>query len=144
MIWVLLKADSSQLKAFNMKICSQCQSSFASTAGDLAYYKEWGLPEPTLCPDCRHQNRCAYRNERHFYKRQCGICQRNIISIYSSNTPYPILCNDCCCGDKWDARRIAVDFDFNRPFFEQFYALQCRVPRPAMHNGQSINSDYCN
>jgi hypothetical protein len=36
------------------------------------------------------------------------------------------------------------DFDFSRPFFEQFKELQLDVPRLALLNVKGENSDYCN
>jgi len=37
-----------------------------------------------------------------------------------------------------------MEFDFNKTFFEQFKQLQLKVPRLAIMNKQSENSDYCN
>lgn len=36
------------------------------------------------------------------------------------------------------------EFDFNKGFFQQMQELIRAVPRPAMINGYSSNSDYCN
>ena len=37
-----------------------------------------------------------------------------------------------------------MDFDFKRPFFDQFRQLQLKVPRPPLVNNKSENSDFCN
>ncbi|MBI5411949.1 hypothetical protein HZA43_02095 [Candidatus Peregrinibacteria bacterium] len=124
--------------------CLQCQSPFEITPADQRYYKEWGVPEPVFCPDCRHQTRCAYRNERKLYKRTCDLCKKPIVTVYTPSAPYPVLCQSCWWGDKWDPMRVGMDFDFSRPFFDQFYELQKKVPRLALNNIRSINSDFCN
>src|SRR3989338_6696319 len=40
--------------------------------------------------------------------------------------------------------RSGKNFDFSRPFFEQFKKLQNEVPRNALYKKNAINSDYCN
>ena len=36
-------------------------------------------------------------------------------------------------SDKWTALDYGQDFDFNRPFFEQFKELMEKVPKPSLH-----------
>jgi len=50
----------------------------------------------------------------------------------------------CWWGDGWDYSSYGKDFDFSRPFFEQYYELQKEVPRMALLNKNSINSEYTN
>jgi len=47
-------------------------------------------------------------------------------------------------SDEWDALEYGRDFDFSRPFFEQYADLARAVPRLSIINSQSENSDYCN
>ena len=66
------------------------------------------------------------------------------MTIYSPNKPYKVYCNECWWGDDWDSISYGRDFDFTRPFFEQFAELQHDVPRMALLNKRSINSEYTN
>ncbi|MCX6807264.1 MAG: hypothetical protein NTZ80_00420, partial [Patescibacteria group bacterium] len=102
------------------------------------------IPEPTLCPDCREQRRLAVRNERKLYRRKCDLCQRNIISVYHDQAKFPVYCTDCWWSDKWDSTQYAREFDFNRPFFEQFHELQNIVPRIHLSGRNNENSEFVN
>ena len=75
------------------------------------------------------------------------MCGKSTVTIYSSNKPYKVYCNECWWGDGWDASQYGRDFDFSiplRPFFEQFSELQKEVPRMALLNKNSVNSEYTN
>lgn len=102
------------------------------------------LSEPTLNPLERNRRRMSHRNERHLYNRKCDKCSKQIISIYSPNKPFAVYCQECFWGDDWDAKDYGRDFDFSRPFFEQFAELMEKVPRLAIVNKQCENSQYCN
>ncbi|MCX6807239.1 MAG: hypothetical protein NTZ80_00295 [Patescibacteria group bacterium] len=127
------------------KVCRQNPShQFVVTDEDQAFYEKIGVSHPTLCPDCRHQRRLVFRNERSLYHRKCDLCQKEIISIYSSDKKLPVYCPECWWSDKWDQRQYACDFDFNRPFFPQFDELQNKTPILSMVNNRPENSQYCN
>lgn len=127
-----------------MKQCLQCQSQFQITDSDRAFYRKVDVPEPKRCPDCRQQRRCTWRNERVLYPRTCDKCGKDIISIYSKNKPYTVYCSQCWWSDDWTALEYGREFDFNRPFFEQFRELQLKVPRIALYGKNNENSDYTN
>ncbi len=99
---------------------------------------------PTLCPEERQRRRLAWRNERKLYARKCDLCEKSIISIYDKNAEFPVYCQDCWWSDKWDAKKFSRDFDFSRPFFEQFHELERSVPHIALHVLGNENSDYVN
>ncbi|MEK7547473.1 MAG: hypothetical protein AAB540_01120, partial [Patescibacteria group bacterium] len=67
----------------NETICKECGISFNIEKDDILFYKKVNVPFPTLCPMCRLRRRMTFRNERNFYQRTCGLCGKNIISIYS-------------------------------------------------------------
>ncbi len=83
--------------------CKNCTKNFIIADEDRKFYAKLGVPNPTYCSDCRTQRRMAYRNERNLYPRQCEACQKNILSMYSSDKPFPVYCRDCWRSDKWDA-----------------------------------------
>ena len=126
------------------KTCKQCNKEFEITNFDLEFLKRFDITEPTLCPDCRYQRRCNYRNEKNFYNRKCDLCNKAMVSIYPASVKFPVYCNDCFWSDKWDPTQHAQDVDYNRPFFEQFYELTLRVPHITLINSKSDNSDYTN
>src|SRR6185295_14940235 len=55
-----------------------------------------------------------------------------------------VYCSDCWWSDRWDPLSYGRDFDFSRPFFDQFRELQDVVPRLALNNVRHENSEYCN
>lgn len=125
-----------------MSTCKNCQQTFEITAEDWAFLNKFEVPAPTFCPDCRNQRRLVFRNDRNFYKRNCDLCKKVIISIVSEDKPLTVYCKDCYLSDRFDPLAYGVDFDFSRPFFEQFAEMRARVPRVASFQTQSENSDY--
>ena len=128
----------------SIKNCKICKNKFEIYPEDKAFYKRIDVPEPTLCFDCRQQRRYIWRNERTFYDRKCDLCKKPTVSIYSKNKPFTVYCQDCWWGDKWDPLDYGQDFDFNKPFFEQFKELQQKVPRIALVSKNSTNAQYAN
>src|SRR3989344_5152182 len=128
----------------NTRNCRVCSISFSIAQADASFYKKLDVPWPTLCPPCRQQRRYSWRNERVLYRRNCDLCGKSIVTIYSSNKPFKVYCPSCWWGDGWDAAANGRDFDFSRPFFEQFQELQLEIPRIALLAKNSTNSDYTN
>lgn len=127
-----------------MSTCQNCSQNFSSTSADLAFYAKIQVPEPKFCIDCRQQRRLSFRNERILYKRKCDLSGKTIISVYNENVPFPVYDNEEWHSDKWESTNYGMDFDFNRPFFDQFAELYNKVPRISLMNQMSENSDYCN
>ncbi|HLD33041.1 MAG TPA: hypothetical protein VJB10_05640 [Candidatus Peribacteraceae bacterium] len=143
------------------KTCAHCSASFEITDDDLAYYskispvfpstelragygKNYPVPPPTHCPQCRQQRRYAIRNERNLHRRNCAMCKRNILSMYSPDKPFTVFCPECWWGNKWHGADYGRGIDFGRPFFEQFAELQRSVPRISLYLVNSENCDFCN
>lgn len=126
------------------KTCKQCGAQFQIPEEDIAFYKSISMPEPSLCIGCRHQKRLAFRNEMYLYHRKCDFSGKNIVSMYSQDKPLTIYDQNIWWSDKWDPFKYGRDFDFNRPFFEQYKELQKEVPRMSLNNINAENSEYCN
>ncbi len=126
------------------KTCKNCSKDFTISAEDFSFYEKIKVPPPTWCPTCRQQRRYSWRNERTLYRRPCDLCQKSTVTIYSPNKPFKVYCNLCWWSDKWDPASVGRDFDFTRPFFEQFRELQLEAPRMALLNKNSTNSEYTN
>ncbi|MFH0820456.1 MAG: hypothetical protein V1908_01650 [Candidatus Peregrinibacteria bacterium] len=128
-----------------MKNCAQCHSSFEVTKWDHHILDPLNIPEPTLCPQCRSIRRMTYRNDRTFYHAKSALSGKQMISMYPPGTPYKIyLQSEWYDRNKWDPLQYGRDFDFSRPFFEQFHELQLAVPRMNLDIINCENSDYCN
>lgn len=125
------------------KNCQNCKNDFIIEPDDFGFYEKIKVPPPTFCPECRSQRRLAYRNDIVFYNRECDLCKRKIISLYSTDNPQIIYCNHCWWSDKWDPTAYAQDFDFSRNFFEQYREFRLRVPAIAMMNDDGIASENC-
>ncbi len=119
------------------KTCKHCGVDFPITDQDLEFYDKISpvfadvkctIPAPTLCPDCRLQRRLSWRNERKLYKRDCDATGKTIVSIYSPDKPLKVYHQDFWWSDAWNPLDYGRDFDFNRPFFEQFDELFRDVP----------------
>ncbi len=126
------------------KTCQHCHHDFVLEPDDFSFYEKIKVPPSTRCPDCRQQRRYAWRNERTLYRRDCDLCGKSTVTIYSPNKDLRVYCLKCWWGDGWDPATYGRDFDFSRPFFEQYHELQKEVPRIALLSKNSINSDYTN
>ena len=64
--------------------------------------------------------------------------------MYPSNTIFPVYCRECWYSDKWNPMIYGIDYNFSKPFFEQFQELSKIVPRFGIFQRNVINSDYSN
>ena len=126
------------------KRCQNCKLDFTIEPDDFSFYEKIKVPPPTWCFLCRQLRRYAWRNERTLYRRNCDLCGKSTVTIYSPNKPYKVYCNTCWWSDDWDPTFHGRDFDFSKPFFEQFHQLQLNTPRMALLNKNSTNSEYTN
>lgn len=127
-----------------MPQCKNCKVDFTITDADRAFYAKMDVPEPSLCPDCRRQRRLAWRNERVLHRRQCSLCQKDIVSLYPAEYVAPVYCHDCWWSDQWETTEYGQPYDPTRSFFDQYAELVRRVPRLSIINSKSVNSDFCN
>ena len=135
------------------KECKKCWISFDITDKDMEFYKKvspiiqdkiYQIPTPTLCPTCRQQRRVAWRNERNFFRRKCDLTWKSIISIYSPDKPYKVYEHNKWRTDECNNIDYGQDFDFSKPFFQQYNELLQKVPRQNLYIQNVENSDYSN
>src|SRR3989344_9386667 len=127
-----------------MPDCKNCNQSFTIEPDDASFYERIRVPPPTWCPECRVVRRYAWRNDRNLYRRNCDLCGKRTVTMYSPNKPFKVYCQPCWWSDNWDATAFGRDYDFSRSFFEQFAELQQVVPRIAMLGKNSVRSEYTN
>lgn len=126
-----------------MKTCIQCESQFEITPRDIDFLAKFDMPPPSECPGCRARRRWSYRNQNRLYKRKCDFTGEEMISLYSPDKPYKVYKESIWWSDKWDPLKYGRDFDFTRPFFEQFGELLLSVPRRGMHqDGTNEGCEY--
>ncbi|MFA6534279.1 MAG: hypothetical protein WCT37_03855 [Patescibacteria group bacterium] len=127
-----------------MPACKNCNQPFTIYPEDIKFYGKIGVPEPTWCPRCRMMRRLCWRNSRSIYKRKCDSCGAEMISIFSPEKKLKVYCHRCWWSDNWSALDYGRDFDFSRPFGEQFKELISATPHLGVNNEDSVNSEYTN
>lgn len=101
------------------------------------------LPAPRLSPDERKRRRLAFRNERNLYHRQCALTGVPIVSLYSPDKDLAVYSKAAWWSDGWDFRDFGRDFDFSRPFFEQFAELFRAAPKCALITSPDADENNC-
>ncbi len=122
----------------NCQNCKNCNQDFVIETSDFSFYEKIKVPPPTFCPECRLQRRLASYNIRTLYKRNCSKCEKSMISVYPPESESKAYCTQCYFSDDWDSTEYARDYDFFRPFFEQFAELRKDVPQ--LHIRHSNNN----
>lgn len=133
--------------------CKTCAKAFTVADEDLAFYEQvsptfnnqkFPVLPPKLCPDCRFQQRLAFRNERYLYTRKCDKNGKSIITNFAPETPYKVFSSEVWWSDEWNALDYGRDFDFTKTFTEQFNELIKVVPYPNLITTNCENCDYAN
>lgn len=140
-------------KIIETKQCRQCQTSFAITDKDLAFYdkmspvfagKKYSVPPPTLCPTCRTQRRLSYRNDRSLYKSVSSLTGKEMISMHNPAYGYVVYEQEDRWTDKRDPTHYGATLDPTRSFFEQYGEVIKKVPRFNLFNLDGENCNYVN
>ena len=128
------------------KNCQNCKKDFTIESEDFAFYDKIKVPPPTWCPECRLQRRLIWQVYNKLYKRKCDFTGEDVIATHPKNSPYKIYKQEVWWSDKWDPKDYGREYDFSRPFFEQFNELMLDVPLPALNTEYSglVDSEYCN
>lgn len=133
--------------------CTQCGQRFEVEPEDRELLESLGtkagvgtLPDPEMCVLCRERNRCACFNQRVLYPRKCDATGKEILSMYSTEKPFQVYDQEYWWSDNWDPMQYGRDYDFNRPFFEQYKELMDKVPRRNLFTAykHDENCDYTN
>ena len=127
-----------------IKICQNCKQNFTIEPEDFEFYKKIDVPTATFCPEGRRVGGMNFRNEHALYKRKCDATGKDIISMFCPESPFKVYEHAYWWSDDWDPRDYGKEFDFSKPFFEQFQELLKSVPLPNLANSNVINSEYGN
>ncbi len=128
------------------KKCRITEEDFIVHEDEQRFCETMGVPLPTLSPDERIRRLMMERNARSLYYRTCDFSGKKILSQHHPDMPFPVYETPIWWGDSWDAAEYGRDFDFSRPFFEQFLELKNKVPHMATYViwGTTENSDFTN
>jgi len=125
--------------------CKNCELNFVVSEMDKAFYTKMRVPlSPSLCPHCRQQRRAMIRNETSLYIAVCAKNGQSMISMYKLESEAVVYSPESWWSDDWNPLDYGQNFDFSRRFFEQYRDLQLMVPRLAMYQKNSENSQYAN
>lgn len=100
-----------------------------------------GIPTPTHCPDERLRRRLAWRHGGRLFEITCASTGKKTFSMYGPECGFPLY-EGVLVGGHWDGCEYGREFNFSRPFFEQFAELAVVVPRISLVNTNSKNSYY--
>jgi len=64
--------------------------------------------------------------------------------MYAPDAKNIVYCPTCFWSDNWNPMASGKQFDFSRPFFEQFSELLQEAPLLGLINMNTENSEYCN
>ncbi len=136
-----------------MSPCSLCRQSFVIDADEKVFLQKMSIAfgkttihpsEPTECPMCRLKLRTAHRNERFLHRRKSDKSGQSIVSVFHAEpmNPCTVWSHDEWHAEDWDALAYGKEYDFSRPFFEQFQELQSRVPKMAVVTVGNENCEF--
>ncbi len=135
------------------KQCKQCGVGFEVTERDRYFIekmapviggKRFEIPPPSLCPLCRLQRKLPWRAELHLFQSKSSLSGQPMLTFFPPESGLTVYAVDEWYGDSWDGRDYGRDFDFSRPFFEQFIELLQVAPLLGMSVITNENSDYVN
>jgi hypothetical protein len=124
--------------------CQNCKKYFVIDQEDFNFYEKIKVPPPTFCPECRLIRRMTWRNERSLYKRPCAKTGKDIITMFHPDTDVVVYDHDIWWGDEWDPADCGKEYDFSKPFFDQFKELLKKVPLANLGNSNCVGSPYGN
>lgn len=126
--------------------CRECGKKFGHFDEDRLFVARMEMPLPASCPDCRQQRRLAHLNHYHLFRGTCAATGKPVVMHYPPGSPFRVIEQAHWHSDAVDNREFGRQFDFTRPFFEQFAELQQDVPRPALFTDytRDENSEFTN
>lgn len=125
------------------KNCQNCKKDFVIEPEDFNFYEKIKVPPPTFCPMCRAERRLAYRNERKLFKVNDSLTGEIIFSLYPDRSTKNNFTQKEWFSDDWNELDTGREYDFSRPFFEQFAELESVAPIFPLRVERMENSPYC-
>ncbi|MCB0344308.1 MAG: hypothetical protein KDD66_04290 [Bdellovibrionales bacterium] len=119
---------------------------FSISEFEAEYCRANNIPLPRQSPTERLRALLAFRNRSKLYRRESDYTGDLVLSGIPPEADVVVYEIDYWASHDWDARDYGRDYDFKRPFFEQFAELFSSVPLPdrAVVHSRMENSDYTN
>lgn len=126
--------------------CQNCKNDFTIEEEDFVFYDRIKVPPPTFCSECRTARRLSWRNEMTLYKRPNNAPGHSemLISLYPPSENLNTVDLKYWWSDEWDPFDFGSEYDFSKPFFQQWKDMYSKIPLQALSNSNAVNSDYCN
>lgn len=124
--------------------CQNCKRPFVIEPDDFGFYEKIKVPSPTWCPECRMFRRLIWRNERKLFRRSDSLTGKEIFSGFPQQVKATVYEVEYWRSDAWDPMNYGKDYDFSKPFFEQFRELLYSAPWPSRSVQGVVNSYYSN
>ena len=122
--------------------CQNCKISFVIEPEDFKFYEKISVPPPTWCWRCRAQRRLAFRSGWKMYKRKVEGRDDEVFTPIPPDARFRVFDEQYWWSDNWDPMDYGREYDFSRPFFEQFEELMREVPISHRRATNAIRSDY--
>lgn len=124
--------------------CQNCKQDFIIEPDDFQFYEKIKTLPPTWCYECRQMRRMSWRNERTLHHRKCNATDKDMITMFAPEQSLIVYDRNYWWSDKWDQLKSDRDYNFQKPFFEQFRELLEKSPLPSLATTNAVNSDYTN
>lgn len=123
--------------------CTACGTKFTIEHEDIAMLERLDIPHPAECTFCVWRRLLAFWVFGKFRKTKSALSGKTIITAFGEDIKFPLYDRTEWVSDAWDPMSYGRDYDFSRPFFEQFRELRDTVPHPHQSGTQNTNSDWC-
>lgn len=121
--------------------CSKCKKEFEHPERAVQIYEKLDMPLPRECFLCRIQHILAFWIFGKFRKGKSDLSGKPLITTIPENPRFPVYTTKEWFSDDWEPPQM--DYDPNRPFFEQLKELQERAPRPHQLGTNNVDCDWC-
>ena len=75
--------------------CKECNKNYKIIPQELNFYRQYSIPIPQNCSNCRLTFLMHMRNPRRLWDRNCSKCQTPIQTTYSPDRPETVYCEEC-------------------------------------------------
>lgn len=130
-----------------MKVrCALSNELFQISDREIEYCRRFKLPLPTISPRERLRNMLVFRNRCYLYNSRCAVTGQPMLSCFPPERSFNTCDAEAWCSDAVDNKDFGREYDFSRPFFEQFYELyrSAYLPGLAVNRPTMENSDFTN
>ena len=126
--------------------CTVTGDTFTISAFEREYCRTFDIPLPVISPLPRLRNLGAFRNRTYLYHGQCAHTGRKILTSIAPERGFIVWDRDVFESDEYSPASFGRNYDFNRPFFQQFEELLRSVPLPNLSTNRPTmeNSDFTN